>query len=81
MTDPFSKRVALLEKWHKHLLPNLKDMDDLADIILDIWTVAEEDTTERIIKLLSENADNTNWIEYHMDDLETLIRMELDGKL
>lgn len=50
----FNTRVKLLEKWAPNLLPQLKDIDDLADIILDVWNEAEADTEQRIIKLLDE---------------------------
>jgi hypothetical protein len=48
----FQKRVALLEKWVPSLLPQLKNIDDMAEIILDVWDEAEAHTEERIIKLL-----------------------------
>jgi hypothetical protein len=50
--NAFQKRLALLEKWVPSLLPQLKDIDDMADIILDVWDEAEAHTEERIIKLL-----------------------------
>ena len=48
----FQKRVALLEKWVPSLLPQLKNIDDMAEIILDVWDEAEAHTEQRIIKLL-----------------------------
>jgi hypothetical protein len=48
----FQKRVALLEKWVPSLLPQLKNIDDMAEIILDVWDEAEAYTEQRIIKLL-----------------------------
>ena len=48
----FQKRVALLEKWVPSLLPQLKNIDDMAEIILGVWDEAEAHTEERIIKLL-----------------------------
>lgn len=48
----FQKRVALLEKWVPSLLPQLKDIDDMADIILDVWDEAVSYTEESIIKSL-----------------------------
>lgn len=50
----FQKRVALLEKWVPSLLPQLKNIDDMAEIILDVWDEAEAYTEQRIIKLLEE---------------------------
>ena len=50
----FTKRVKLLEKWAPNLLPKLEDVDDMADIILDVWDVAEAHTEQRIIKVLDE---------------------------
>lgn len=55
----FSKRVALLEKWAPNLLPKVKDLDDLADIIYDTWLEAEADTEQRIIKLLEKKLFHT----------------------
>lgn len=56
----FQKRVALLEKWAPNLVPKLKDIDDLADIILDVWDEAEAHTEERIINLLEDSRERTN---------------------
>lgn len=50
----FQKRVALLEKWVPSLLPQLKNIDDMAEIILDVWDEAEAHTEQRIIKLLED---------------------------
>jgi hypothetical protein len=50
----FQKRVALLEKWAPNLLPKIKDLDDLADIIYDTWLEAEADTEQRIIAILND---------------------------
>ncbi len=50
----FQKRVALLEKWAPNLLPQIKNIDDLADIILDVWDEAKEHTEQGIIALLED---------------------------
>jgi hypothetical protein len=55
----FQKRVALLEKWVPSLLPQLKNIDDMAEIILDVWDEAEAHTEERIIKLLEERTNDS----------------------
>lgn len=51
----FQKRVALLEKWVPSLLPQLKNIDDMAEIILDVWDEAQAHTDDHIIKLLEEH--------------------------
>lgn len=56
----FQKRVALLEKWVPSLLPQLKNIDDMAEIILDVWDEAAAHTEQRIIKLLENRRD---WLE------------------
>ena len=53
----FNTRVMLLQKWAPNLLPQLKDIDDLADIILDVWDEAEAYAEQRIVKLLEAKAD------------------------
>ena len=55
--SPFEKRVQLLEKWNKNRKAHTLDEYGIADLILDVWQVAEADTEERIIKLLEEYAD------------------------
>jgi hypothetical protein len=67
----FQKRVALLEKWAPSLLPKLRDIDDMAEIILDVWDEAEAHTEERIIKLLDEFIENSDLPEV-VDRLEWL---------
>lgn len=81
----FQKRVALLEKWAPNLLPNLKDLDDMADIILDVWDEAEKHTEERIIKVIEgylhhdyltgQNEDEM-LDELYLSELITLIKGE-----
>jgi hypothetical protein len=61
--NAFETRIKLLEKWAPSLLPNLKDMDDLAEIIYEVWNEAEAHTEERIIKLLDfyRQKPDMNW--------------------
>lgn len=65
----FNTRVKLLEKWAPSLLPQLKDLDDLADIILDIWNEAEAHAEARIIKLLEDEWLRLEGKEWVTDDL------------
>ena len=60
--SPFDKRVQLLEKWHTQN-PSI-NADNLAELILEVWQIAEGDTEERIIKLLIDKA-----IEWRTADL------------
>lgn len=50
--NPFDKRVQLLEKWHKD--NSLINLDNIAELIFEVWQKSEEDTEERIIKLLED---------------------------
>ena len=67
----FETRVKLLEKWAPSLLPNLRDMDDLADIILDVWNEADAHTEERFIKLID---DYKGKPDFTLENLKSLIQ-------
>jgi hypothetical protein len=76
----FQKRVKLLEKWVPSLLPQLKDIDDMADIILDVWDEAEAHTEQRIIKLLEQENNDEMSIDYQ-NYLIALIKGEVDERI
>jgi hypothetical protein len=44
----FQRRVELLEKWDK----SIESLDDLAEVILDVWQEAELFTEEYIVTLI-----------------------------
>ena len=77
----FNTRVMLLQKWAPNLLPQLKDSDDLADIILDVWDEAEAYAEQRIVKLLEDNywhdiyyPPQENYVTKPAEELETAHR-------
>ena len=47
----FDKRVELLEKWHTRLGVNI---NDLADIIIDVWDASTKYSEERITNFINE---------------------------
>lgn len=67
MTSPFMKRVDILTDWHNKY-PDA-NLDLLAEIILEVWQQAEEDTMERIIKLLKDR-----WVK-SMDENSNITAM------